>query len=395
MMYRDIHSFRLAATAALAMASCVPLRDPVVSSPHGGSDLTVTASTTTPEVFEGTSATLTAESSGGAPPYLFRWDQNAGPTKLAITDATGSTLTVGPFEELGTYVFRVVVTDSEGTRATDFVTVQVISAVTTTVPKLAVVGKPVTLSATLGTQSGAATLLWEVTFGQASLSSPTSANPTLTTDAAGTVKLRLTTTIPSTPGAPVTTMRDFEIASVLDLAPRVLIETNFGKFTIELHGEAAPLHTANFLLYVDDGFYTDLLFHRSACSPNADTGKCEPFVLQGGGYKRVDGELKLISATRDPVPSEAVNGLSNGVLYSVALALTGGDTNSGTTQFFVNLNEKNSFLDNQGFTVFGQVVDGTNVVDDIAAMATIASPIITGEVSLPAEDVIMQSVSRL
>jgi len=395
MMFRDRGSFRLIVAGALAMASCVPLRDAAVVGPEGESDLTVTASTPTPEVFEGTAAMLAAESSGGTPPYLFQWDQNAGPTEVAFTGATDSTLTVGLLSEPGNYVFRVVVTDSEGARATDFVTVQVQSAVKTTVPKLAVGGEPVTLSATLGTQSEAATLLWEVTFGQASLSNPTSANPILTTEAAGTIKLRLTTTIPSTSGASVTTMNDFEIASVLDLTPQVLIETNFGDITIELDGEAAPLHTANFLLYVDDGFYAGVLFHRMVCTSNVDTGECEPFVLQGGGYKRVDGELKLVSATRDPVPSEADNGLSNGVLYSVALALTGGNPNSGTTQFYFNLNEENSFLDNQGFTVFGRVVDGTNVVDDIAALETIASPILPGEVSLPAQDVIMEHVTRV
>ncbi|MEK7730715.1 MAG: peptidylprolyl isomerase, partial [Planctomycetota bacterium] len=102
-----------------------------------------------------------------------------------------------------------------------------------------------------------------------------------------------------------------------------------------------------------------------------------------------------VAVTRDPVPSEADNGLSNSVLYSVALALSRGDPDSGTTQFFINLSEANSFLDDQGFTVFGQVIEGTNVVDDIAALETIASPIIPGEVSLPAEDVIMGRVTRV
>jgi cyclophilin family peptidyl-prolyl cis-trans isomerase len=301
----------------------------------------------------------------------------------------------GLLPEAGTYAFRVVVTDSEGTHATDFVIVRALPLVTATVPKLVVVGDPVVLSAAVDTQAGDATLLWEVTLGQASLSNPTSANPTLTIGAAGAVRLRLTATIPSTAGAPVTVKRDFEIASVLDLRPRVLIETNIGDMTIELDGDAAPLHTANFLLYVDDGFYAGVLFHRSACSPDAATGVCEPFVLQGGGYERVDGELEAVAPTRDPVPSEANNGLSNGVLYSVALALTSGDPDSGTTQFFINLSQDNSFLDNQGFTVFGQVVKGTDVIDAIAAMERTPSPIIPGEVSLPAEDVIMERVTRV
>jgi len=395
MMCRDIPIFRLAVVTALAMASCVPLRDPSVVGPEGESDLTVAAAIPSHEVFEGATVTMTAVANGGTPPYLFRWDQNAGPTEIAIPNATNSTLRTGPLSVPGTYVFRVVVTDSVDAHATDYVTVEVQSAVTAEVPTLAVVDVPVALTATSGAVTGSATFLWEVTFGQASIGDPTAANTTMRADAAGTVRLRLTTTIPSATGDPSIATRDFEIAAVIDLTPQVLIETNFGNFTIELNGEAAPLHMANFLLYVDDGFYAGLLFHRNACSPNADTGECDPFVLQGGGYERVDGELTPVSATRDPVLSEADNGLSNGVLYSVALALSGGDPNSGTTQFYINLSEENSFLDDRGFTVFGQVVEGTNVVDDIVAMETIASPIIPGEVSLPAEDVIITRVSRM
>lgn len=388
-------TYRLLIVAAFTIASCVPLRDPGVVAPGGGSDLTVTASTLTPEVFEGASVMLVAESSGGIPPHLFRWDQNAGPTDVSITEVTNSTLTTGPLAEPGTYTFRIVVTDNLGAHATDYVTVDVQSSVTATVPKLAVVGEPVILSAALETPPGAATLLWEVTSGQASLTNPTSSNPTLVTEAAGTVTLRLTTTISSASGDPAITTRDFEIASVVDLTPRVLIETNLGDFTIELDGEASPQHTANFLFYVDDGFYEGLLIHRVVCEPNVGGEGCDPFVMQGGGYRRIEGEIEEVEATRDLVPSEADNGLSNGTVYSVALALSGGDPNSGATQFFINLNAENSFLDDQGFTVFGQVVDGTNVVDDIAAMDTIAGPIIPGEVSFPAEDVIMRRVVRL
>ena len=377
------------------MASCVPLRDIAVMGPDDGSDLSAVASTQSPEVVEGTTVTLVVVASGGTPPYLFRWDQNAGPTELALSDATNSTITAGPLSEPGRYVFRVVVTDIAGDHAPDFVSIQVESAVSATAPKLAVVGEPVTLSATPGTHAGDPTLLWEVTFGDASLSDPSSPNPTLTADAAGTIRLRLTATILTTSGAPVTVERDFEIASVVDLTPQILIETNFGDITIELDGVAAPLHMANFLLYVDDGFYDGLLFHRSACSTNAESGECEPFVLQGGGYQRVNEEVEAVAVTRDPVPSEADNGLSNGVLYSVALALNSGNPDSGTTQFFINLNPDNSFLDAQGFTVFGRVVEGIDVVDDIAAMETIASPIIPGEVSLPAQDVIMERVTRV
>ena len=395
MMCRSMRFFRVVVVAALTMASCVPLRDAGVESPDIESDLSAIASTQTAEVFEGTTLTLEAVASGGTPPYLFRWDQNGGPAELALAEVTHSTLSTGTLSVTGLYTFRVVASDSEGAHTTDFVSVEVLPIVTIAVPKFAVVGEPVVLSATLAAQSDDSTLQWEVTFGEASLSDSASANPTLTTAAAGTVRVRLTTTIALSGGAPTASERDFEIASVVDLTPQVLIETNFGDFIVALDGEAAPLHMANFLLYVDEGFYAGVHFHRNACSLDAESGECEPFVLQGGGYERVNGELEAVAVTRDPVPSEADNGLSNGVVYSVGLALSSGDRDSGTTQFFVNLSENNSFLDDQGFTVFGQVVDGTGVVDAIAGMETVASPIIPGEVSLPAEDVIMEQVARV
>lgn len=174
----------------------------------------------------------------------------------------------------------------------------------------------------------------------------------------------------------------------------VRVETNFGSFVIELNVEAAPLHAANFLTFVDDGFYDGLLFHRNACSPNETTGECEPFVLQGGGFLRVGGELAVRPVTRDPVMSEAGNGLSNSTLLGVALALSGGNVNSGTSQFFINLRD-NGFLDALGFTVFGLVVEGGDVINAIAAMERTLNPILPGELSLPVEDVIMQSVRRV
>ncbi|RME37097.1 MAG: peptidyl-prolyl cis-trans isomerase [Planctomycetota bacterium] len=179
-----------------------------------------------------------------------------------------------------------------------------------------------------------------------------------------------------------------------DRKPQVEVVTNFGTFTIELDAERAPQHVVNFLWHVDRGFYNGLLFHRSACTPDPDTGECVPFVLQGGGFRREDGELVPVETTRDPVPSEADNGLSNSVVYSVALALLGNDPDSGRTEFFINLSD-NAFLDDLGFTVFGMVVAGTEVVDSIAALERTDSPVIPGEVSLPVEDVIMEEVRRV
>ena len=337
---------------------------------------------------------LTAEAAGGRAPYLYRWDQNAGPAELTLANVTSDTLATEALAAPGRYVFRVVVTDSASSHATAYAAVEVREAVAASAPKLVEVGEPAELSAEVAEEVEGAAFEWEVTRGNASLDNETSPDPTLTTSAGETVEVLLTVTLLSPGDVLVTATRTFEIVSVLDLAPRVLIETNFGDFTLELDGELAPLHTANFLLYVDEGFYDGLLFHRAGCTPNPDTGDCEPFVTQGGGYKWLSGELTAVGATRAAVHSEADNGLSNAELYSVSLALLPGDPDSGTTEFFINLTD-NGFLDEQGFTVFGAVVDGFDVVDVIAATETTDNPIIPGEVSLPVEDVIMERVSRL
>ena len=357
--------------------------------------MAVRASADAPEVFEGTEARFTAIATGGMPPYLFRWDLHDGPADADLSDATSAAVTTDPLPQPGRYVFRVVTTDSEGSHATAFVTVDARSAVNANAPALARVGEPVVLTVELDDAPAGATVEWRVVQGTASLTDPTSPNPTLTTSTGETVVVRLTTTLPSVDGSPTVATRSFEIASVFDLHPRVRIETNRGEITLELDAEAAPLHAANFLLYVDDGFYEGLLFHRNACSVDAESGECEPFVLQGGAYRRVNEELELRAPTRDPVPSEADNGLSNGVVYSVALALGGGDPDSGTTQFFINLDADNGFLDEQDFTVYAVVVDGTDVVDAIVAAERTDSPIIFGEMSLPVEDVIIQRIVRV
>jgi cyclophilin family peptidyl-prolyl cis-trans isomerase len=389
-----VRGFVVVLPAALLL-SCIPaVPPPEVTHPEGESDLDVTASAASATVFEGLSATVSAVASGGVPPYMYRWDQNAGPEDLALVDVTGSTLTTGPMTAPGRYVFRVVATDSEGFHATAFVGIQVSAAVTATAPRLAVAGEPVELSATVDSELEEVSLLWEVVRGDASFNDPTAANPTLTTTAGETVEVMLTATIPSGAAEPLVTTRRFEIVSVLDLRPRVLIETNFGEMTLELEGELAPLHAANFLQNVDEAFYDGLLFHRNACEPEPESGECRPFVLQGGGFERVDGELEEREPTHDPVPSESDNGLTNGEVYSVAMALRAGAPDSGATEFFINMKD-NSFLDDQGFTVFGMIVEGIEVLDAIVAVETTDSPIVPGEQSLPVEDAIMEHVTRV
>lgn len=143
-------------------------------------------------------------------------------------------------------------------------------------------------------------------------------------------------------------------------AARVRLETTKGAFVIELDAAGAPRSAANFLAYVQAGFYDGTVFHRVIPG----------FMVQGGGFT---AELEQ-KATRASVANEAANGAKN-VRGTVAMARTA-DPDSATSQFFVNLVD-NEFLDRRsarpqeaGYTVFGRVVEGMKVVDAIAAVET-------------------------
>ncbi len=142
--------------------------------------------------------------------------------------------------------------------------------------------------------------------------------------------------------------------------PQVLLETNYGNIIIELFPEKAPKTVANFLRYVNEGFYDGTIFHRVI----------KDFMIQGGGYT-ADLQRKI---THDPIPNEADNGLHNRIGY-VAMARTS-DPHSATSQFFINV-ANNSFLDFRekhgrgwGYAVFGRVVKGMRVVNKIRQVQT-------------------------
>ena len=161
--------------------------------------------------------------------------------------------------------------------------------------------------------------------------------------------------------------------------PGARISTSLGDFVIALDAELAPLTVANFLQYVEDDFYDGTIFHRVV----------PDFVVQGGGLT-----ADLVSKeTRAPIPSEAANGLSN-ARGTIAMARTD-DPNSATAQFFINLVD-NTELDatpaQPGYTVFGQVIEGMEVVDLIAAVPTEDRDELT---DVPVEDVIISDIEWL
>ena len=158
----------------------------------------------------------------------------------------------------------------------------------------------------------------------------------------------------------------------------IRFETTLGDFTIELFEKDAPQSVANFLRYVDDGYFDGTIFHRIVPG----------FVIQGGGFT----EDMTQNKTNPPVKNEADNGRKN-ARGSLSMARTS-DIHSATSQFFVNLKD-NDFLDhsrgNFGYAVFARVTEGMDVVDKIAAVETGRK---RGFDDVPVEPVIMKSVRR-
>jgi len=139
--------------------------------------------------------------------------------------------------------------------------------------------------------------------------------------------------------------------------PVVVLDTSLGAITLELYPDKAPITVENFLKYVDEGFYDNLIFHR--VMPG--------FMVQGGGM--TDQMVEKSEGKHQPIKNESSNGLSND-RGTVAMARTA-NPNSATCQFFINhVDNPNLNTYGGGYTVFGKVIDGIDVVDKIAKVST-------------------------
>ncbi len=163
--------------------------------------------------------------------------------------------------------------------------------------------------------------------------------------------------------------------------PVVAIETNKGMIKIELWADRAPISAANFLRYTDAGYYDGLIFHRVI----------DGFMIQGGGF---DQDM-VQKSTFEQIKNEASAALPN-KRGTLAMARTN-VVDSATSQFFINLVD-NDFLNHSdetprgfGYAVFGAVIEGMDIVDSIAKVATGNA---RGHQNVPVEPVIMLSVKR-
>ena len=159
--------------------------------------------------------------------------------------------------------------------------------------------------------------------------------------------------------------------------PTVALDTSHGRIVLELYPDKAPKTVENFLQYVKSGFYDGTIFHRVI----------PDFMIQGGGFAS-DMRQK---PTRTPIQNEADNGVRN-QRGTIAMARTN-DPHSATAQFFINLKD-NGFLDHTGknpqgwgYTAFGKVVEGMDVVDKIAKVRTASKG---GHENVPAEAVVIE-----
>ncbi len=160
----------------------------------------------------------------------------------------------------------------------------------------------------------------------------------------------------------------------------VKLTTNFGDITLELNAEKAPITVANFLQYVESGFYSDVIFHRVI----------DGFMIQGGGF---DTTMKQKNTVAE-IKNEANNGLTNDK-YTVAMARTS-IPDSASSQFFINVGN-NDFLNHTaptsggwGYCVFGKVIEGMDVVDKIRTVKTGSKG---GHQDVPLEPVIIEKAT--
>lgn len=161
-------------------------------------------------------------------------------------------------------------------------------------------------------------------------------------------------------------------------APRVTVKTSMGVIVIELYPEKAPKTVENFLRYVKSGHYNGTIFHRVISN----------FMIQGGGF---DADMRQ-KPTGSPIVNEANNGLKNEA-YTVAMARLP-DPDSANAQFFINVND-NDFLnypgrDGWGYCVFGKVIHGVEVVDNIKLVPTTNAGMYQ---NVPTKPVVIESVT--
>ncbi len=165
--------------------------------------------------------------------------------------------------------------------------------------------------------------------------------------------------------------------------PQVVINTSYGRITVELYPERTPDTVENFLAYVDDHFYDHTLFHRVI----------DNFLVQGGGFE--PGMIQ--KTTRPPIRNESKQGLRN-ERGTIAMARLPADPHSATSQFFINtrdnetLNYSGDGVVETGYCAFGRVTEGMEVVERIEGVATRT---VNDHQDVPIKEILIESVEQI
>lgn len=150
-----------------------------------------------------------------------------------------------------------------------------------------------------------------------------------------------------------------KVSPKVEEAVAVIMKTSMGEITIELNGEKAPITVGNFLEYVDAKFYDATVFHRVI----------NGFMIQGGGFE-LKNKIPTEKTNNPPIKNEGQNGLKND-RGTIAMARTN-DIDSATSQFYINVSDNAAlnYPSNGGYAVFGKVIKGMDVVDEIKSIKT-------------------------
>ncbi len=345
-------------------------------------------------------ASLTAAATNAVGDVTYAWQLVSGPGGLSPADAATTRYST-PVQ--GTAVIRVTVTDTESDeQATQETTITILPVssldpftVSAGEPRLVQAGSAVMAVATIEDNPGGLEYLWTIVSGEGEIDDPTSRTTEVRVGASGTLHLRIEATATGAGGETRTESDDLHLVTHQPL--NEIIVFNFGELgevRISLDTIATPTTTANFLAYVDEGFFDNTAIHR--VEKYTQTGDEEPTgfgVIQGGGYDASEvPDYETLKPTYDPITNEAFAAQSN-VRGTIAMARTNAP-NSATSQFFLNTANNSAALDaagsNAGYAVFGTIIEGLDVLDRINDEAVVDCD----QICFVTEPIILVSVRR-
>ncbi len=389
----------------IATSTLMPFGCPTAPSGEDVGTVTVTVDgPTSAQVGQTVVLTANASSSVAGRTLSYAWFQTAGRgVQILDADRANPTIIMPSLPARETLTFAVTVRDSGGAVGQASISIRVDADVNFQAydPNSTPNGTPIATGPTANAGSDARavggttytldgsdsrgsgiTYSWRQVLGRTvTLNNPATATPSFVVPQfieGGDNLLRFELAVTDRNNRTVTDRIDITIGNP-DLSDRLVrIDTTFGAFTIELYPEQAPVTVENFLKYVDDEFYDGTIFHRVIPG----------FVVQGGGFQ--PGLTQ--KDTRAPIVNEASNGLKN-LRGTVAMARTN-EPDSATSQWYVNVVD-NAFLDRSdtspGYCVFGRVIDGLDIIDQIA---TVETGTVSGFEDVPLSDIIVRTARR-